>query len=188
MASGASVPEAGRARQGEVATSARRRSAGDPIGQARGRGSLRRMGDPARDLHPDPSTYIARETAKAVRGFGALGVVAVWLFEAPPSRAFLVITRGDDPTRDAHVRRQLELMQATKVAFLSEEFPVTVAGGVRVVPAPPPDNSPEAVRKRSEQRRAELARMGINPDEPEQLISAEEMAVFEAELLRHHGL
>lgn len=164
-----------------------RRCAGDPFGRALD-GSLWRMGDPARELDPDPTAYIARETAKAVRGLGTLGVVAVWLFEAPPSRAYLVIVRGDNPVRDAQVRRQLELMLATKIAFLSEEFPVTVAGGVRVVPAPPPDNSPEAVRKRSEQLRADLVRMGINPDEPEQLISAEEMAVLEAELLRHHGL
>ncbi|MFO0608828.1 MAG: hypothetical protein U0324_37020 [Polyangiales bacterium] len=79
-------------------------------------------------------------------------------------------------------------MHATKVAFLSEEFPVTVAGGVRVVPDPPPDNGPEAVRRRSEQRRADLVRMGIDPNAPEQLLSAEEVAVFEAELLRQHGL
>ncbi len=137
------------------------------------------MGDLAHSLDPDPSTYIARETAKAVRGYGTLGVVALWLFEAPPDRAVLVITRGDDPARDAQVRRQLELVRATRIAFLSEEFPVTVAGGVRLVPDPPPDNSPEAVRKRTEWLRAEYARQGIPFDAPEAVLTPEE---FEAEL------
>lgn len=148
------------------------------------------MGDPALDLthNPDATAYIARETAKAVRGFGALGIVAVWLFEAPPTRAFLVITRGDDAVRDEQVRGQLVLLKATTIAFVPEEVPVTVAGGVRVEPDPPPDNSPEAVRRRSQQRRVDLLRMGVDPDAPEPLISAEEIAVFEAGLLRDHGL
>jgi hypothetical protein len=137
------------------------------------------MGDPAQNLDPEHTAYIARETAKAVRGYGTLGVIALWLFEAPPERAILVITRSDDPVRDAQVRRQLELVRATKIAFLSEAFPVTVVGGVRLVPDPPPDNSPEAVRKRTEWLRAEYARQGIPFDAPEAVLTPQE---FEAEL------
>jgi hypothetical protein len=63
---------------------------------------------------------------------------------------------------------------STYIAFLSEEFPVTVAGGVRLVPDPPPDNSPEAVRKRTEWLRAEYARQGIPFDGPVTPVSDEE--------------
>lgn len=124
------------------------------------------MGDPALDLTPDDDAFIAREVAKAVRGFGARGVVALWLFEAPAERSLLVITRGEDAARDEAVRRQLELVGARRVAFLPDDFPVTVAGGVQLVPDPAPDNSPESARRRTERLRADLAGIGVSLDDP----------------------
>lgn len=136
------------------------------------------MGNPARGLTPTPSDP-APDLAKALAGFGAVGVTELWLFDDPAGRAALVVTRGDDDVRDAQVRRRLALVGVARAAFVPEDFPVTVARGTRLRPAPPPDNSPEAVRARAEAYRANLARMGVTSDEAVTPVSEED---FDAEL------
>ncbi len=155
------------------------RSARCPGTPTRARDSLRRMGDPARAVDSIPPDTFAREVALVVRGYGAVGLVEVVFFDTPGGRSAVVVTRGEDVVRDEQVRGQLSLLKIQRVAFLPEDFPVTFVGGTRVRPAPPPDNGADAVRKRSAQYRADLARMGVPLDGPEALLTPE---AFDEEL------
>jgi len=120
------------------------------------------MGDPARSASSfTPPHALASAVAGTLAGFGARGVVEVWLLEATEAPSALVVTRDDDPERDARVRRHLALLAVSRVGFVPEDFGVRVARGVRVVPAPPPDNGHEAARARGERYADDLARQGI---------------------------
>ena len=89
-----------------------------------------------------------------MRGYGTLGVAEEVYFDTPDGLSAIVVTRGENALRDEQVRGQLSLVKIHRVVFLPVDFPVTIVGGTRVAPAPPPDNSPEAVRRRSAWLRA----------------------------------